>query len=98
MIDKDLIIRTVSQLESYADIKPHSPRTLPGSLIMTTLNLPVGSMEQNVIANFANPQKLVDLRSSATPPSTNRPRNSSSTRSNSKNGAHFGKWPEGPQC
>ena len=35
-IDKEIIIRTVSQLESYAELKLHSPRTLPGSLITTT--------------------------------------------------------------
>ena len=86
VIDKDIIIRTVSQLESYADLKLHSPRTLPGSLITTTLGLPVGSAEQNVVAHFANPQKPVDLKSST--PSTMKPKNSSSTRSNSNNRAN----------
>ena len=84
-IDKDIIIRTVSQLESYAELKLHSPRTLPGSLITTTLGLPVGTIEQNVNAHFANPPKPVDLRSSTLPPSNGRPRNpSNGARDNSK--------------
>ena len=73
-IDKDIIIRTVSQLESYAELKLHSPRTLPGSLITTTLGLPVGTIEQTVNAHFVNPPKPVDLRSSPRSPSTGRPR------------------------
>ena len=82
-IDKDIIIRTVSQLESYAELKLHSPRTLPGTLITTTLGLPVGTIEQNVNAHFVNPSRPVDLRSSTTPPS--RPRNpSNGARANSR--------------
>ena len=73
-IDKDIIIKTVSQLESYADLKLHSPRTLPGSLITTTLGLPVSSTEQNVNAHFANPLPPQDLRSSARSSSNGRPR------------------------
>lgn len=46
VIDKDTIIRTVGQLEGYAELKLHSPRTIPGSLITTTLGLPVESAEQ----------------------------------------------------
>ena len=37
-ITKDVIIRTVAQLESFADLKLHSPRTLPGNVITTTSN------------------------------------------------------------
>jgi hypothetical protein len=60
-IDKDIIIRTVSQLESYAELKLYSPRMLPGSLITTTLGLPVGTIEQTVNAHFVNPPKPVDF-------------------------------------
>jgi hypothetical protein len=69
-IDKDVIIRTVSQLESYAELKLHSARTLPGIIITTTLGLPAGPAEQTVNALFVNPPKPVDMRS----PSTGRPR------------------------
>ena len=86
-IDKDIIIRTVSQLESYAELKLHSPRTLPGSLITTTLGLPVTAIEQNVNAHFVNPQKPKDLRSSTTPPPNGRPRKPSNGARAPSNGA-----------
>ena len=71
-ITKDIIIRIVSQLEAFAELKLHSPRTLPGTLITTTLGLPVSAVEQNVNAYFVNPPKPVDLRSSTVPPSKHR--------------------------
>ena len=89
-IDKDTIIRTVSQLEAYADLKLQTVRTLPGTLITTTLGLPIQPMENDINAHFVNPPKPVDIRPSARPSSTGRPRtpnnssrNASSNRSNS---------------
>ena len=85
-IDKEIIIRTVSQLEAHAELKLHSPRTLPGSLITTTLNLPIGQSEQTVVAHFANPPPPVDLkRPSSPPPSNDRSRDrKNGSRGNSK--------------
>ena len=85
-IDKDIIIRTVSQLESYAELKLHSSTTLPGSLITTTFGLPVGSIEQNVNTHFANPPQPMELRSSTRPPSNGRPRNPSNGSRTTSNG------------
>ena len=48
---------------------------MPGTLIATTLGLPVSAVEQNVNAHFVNPPRPVDLRSSTVPPS--KPRSSS---------------------
>ena len=62
IIDKEAIIRTVAQLESYAELKLHSPRTIPGSLITTTLGLPVESAEQTIVANYVNPQQPSNLK------------------------------------
>ena len=70
-IDKEIIIRTVSQLEAHAELKLHSPRTLPGSLITTTLGLPIGQSEQTVVAHFANPPQPVDLRRPSSRPFSN---------------------------
>ena len=86
VIDKEVIIRTVTQLESYAELKLHSPRTLPGSLITTTLGLPVSSVEQTIVANYANPQKPVDLKNSSS--STKPQQNSSVIRSASNHRAN----------
>ena len=69
-IDKDVIIRTVAQLESYAELKLHSARSLPGMIITMTLGLPAEPAEQTVNALFVNPPKPVDMR----PPSAGRSR------------------------
>ena len=61
-VDKETIIRTITHLESYPELKLHTARSLPGSLITTTLNLPVGQAEQNISANFLNPPPPVDLQ------------------------------------
>ena len=79
-ITKDIIIRIVSQLEAFPELKLHSPRSLPGTLITTTLGLPV-SAEQNLDAYFVNPPKPVDLKSSTVPPPRNRS-SSNGTRTN----------------
>ena len=86
-INKDIIIRIVSQLEAFPELKLHSPRSLPGSLITTTLGLPV-TAEQNIDAYFVNPPKPVDLRSSTVPPSRNRSSsNGASTNNRSSRGS-----------
>ncbi len=81
-IDKETIIRTVTQLESYADLKLHSPRTLPGTLITTTLGLPTEPDEQIILANYVNPQKPVDIKKTSAKKTS-----SSNTRSNSNKSA-----------
>ena len=55
-IDKEIILRTVARLESHSDLKLQTPKTLPGTLITTTLGLPVNSIEHNINAHFVNPQ------------------------------------------
>ena len=87
-IDKEIIIRTVTQLESYADLKLHSPRTLPGTLITTTLGLPAGPDEQTILANYINPQKPVDIKKTSTKKnssSNSRPNSNNRAKSASKN-------------
>ena len=85
-IDKETIIRTVSQLEGYPELRLYSPGTLPGSLITTTLNLPIGQGEQTVAAHFDNPPTPIDLkRPSSRPPSHDRSRDRDNrSRGNSK--------------
>ena len=88
IIDKETIIRTVTQLESYADLKLHSPRTLPGTLITTTLGLPAGPDEQTILANYINPQKPVDIKKTSTKKnssSNSRPNSNNRAKSASKN-------------
>ena len=60
----------------------HSPRTLPGSLITSTLNLPIGQGEQTVAAHFVNPPPFIDLKKpSSRPPSHDRSRDRTNNRS-----------------
>ena len=82
IIDKEAIIRTVAQLESYAELKLHSPRTIPGSLITTTLGLPVESAEQTIVANYVNPQQPSNLKKP--PPSKVQSSNKNHSSSNNR--------------
>ena len=83
-IDKEAIIRTVAQLESYAELKLHSPRTIPGSLITTTLGLPIESSEQTIVAHYVNPQQPMNLKQQSSAKTNQNP---SSTRAKSNNSA-----------
>ena len=60
-ISKESIIRVITQLEIHPDLRLHSARQLPGSLITTTLNLPLGEGDVNINAHFTNPAPPVDL-------------------------------------
>jgi hypothetical protein len=60
-ITKESIIRVITQLEIHPDLRLHSSRQLPGSLITTTLNLPLGESDVNINAHFTNPAPPVDL-------------------------------------
>ena len=77
-ITKDIIISTVARLESYADLKLHSPRSLPGAVITTTLGLPIGSAEVDVNAHLASHLQPRDLRSSTSSNSRTRISNNGS--------------------
>jgi hypothetical protein len=50
----------VARLESYADLKLHSPRSLPGAVITTTLGLPIGSAEVDVLKNHLTMDTFMD--------------------------------------
>ena len=55
-ITKENIIKTISTLEQYADLRLTVTKTLPSSLIDTTLNLPPGDETVTIPAHQAEIQ------------------------------------------
>ena len=79
-VNKETIIRVITQLENHPELRLNNSRQLPGSLITTTLNLPLGESDVNINAHFTNPAPPVDLTKS--PPG----RSQSGPRARSKSG------------
>ena len=87
-VTKESIIKIVTALENNPDLKLTSSRSLPGTLITTTLNLPVGQSE-TIMAHFANPSnpsKPKDLPKKNPPRSTSR--NASGSRPRTPSGSN----------
>ena len=54
VITKENIIKTITTLEQYVDLRVTVTKTLPASLIDTTLNLPPGETEIHLQAHLGN--------------------------------------------
>ena len=74
-VTKESIIRVITQLENNPDLRLTHARNLPGSLITTTLNLPIGEPEtETIMANYMNPTLPVNVPHKVpTRPSTPKP-------------------------
>ena len=78
----------ITQLEIHPDLRLHSSCQLPGSLITTTLNLPLGESDVSINAHFTNPAPPVDLtkaKTQTTGRSQSGPRARSTSGKNDKN-------------
>ena len=60
-ISKEDIIKTVTTLEQYVELRLDTAKSLPFSLIDTTLNLPPGSQEVYLDAHLGDVEILANL-------------------------------------
>ena len=87
-VNKETIIRVITTLENHPELRLTNSRQLPGSLITTTLNLPLGESDINISAHYTNPAPPVDLTKTTPgrPPSNSRARSISNPLARSKSG------------
>ena len=67
-ISKEDIIKTVTTLETYVELRLDTAKSLPSSLIDTTLNLPPGSQEVYLDAHLGDVEISANLAEGAAPP------------------------------
>ena len=84
-MNKETIIRVITTLENHPELRLTNSRQLPGSLITTTLNLPLGESDINISAHFTNPALPVDLTKKPPGRSQSGPRARSKSGNNDKN-------------
>ena len=60
-ISKEDIIKTVTKLETYVELKLDSAKSLPSAIIDTTLNLPPGSEEHYLDAHLGDVEVVAPL-------------------------------------